>query len=972
MTKNKILKNFTKQWPVYDEFTTLIKNTIKSLLKEHGFKPQKLTPRTKKTDSLKKNLNIKGRYKSLSKIYDLSGCRVVFYLEKDIELFAPILQKNFTIVEQQLKYSKNNYNAKHIVIRLNKKTSSLKKYLKYKNFTCEVQLTTVLDHAWSELNHDIAYKISKELNDFDKDTINKISGSFNEVMENHIHPSNQILSFITQEFEDLKTAKKLFDIKFLEKLSKSHSNNKILKNLNQLCEAIERYGNKIPKAIPVTKLINSILQKVELNPIEPKKDIQESSGSFTSKIITLKLFRIINYFRYTHVKYTFNKIIFFSRSKTPEIKSYAFEVLSNLTKYNPQVYEDVGTYFQFFVLNKMENWSNEKLERNLELALVASRELLQLTAESGATSSANKYTFSTFTLPPNKKIKEIRSKTLKLLGKAYYISKNDYIKKEIIKTISISTELPRDGINYKIKRMLVSNAGNSLSLYLKFFKSGSLPIISLIEAKAHQIATRFPNKHSLKINKLKILLKNNSEYSYYKIFVGHDHFHVTVLGKQDREDHRKIKAYREDRIKKYIKAINSKNISIWKQRILNHATYFKDETDRSRFNHFWEFLRLLANQKPLTTKALIEENENALEPVLIPLLEGLKESSQELTFQTIILKLIKTRERLFTCARAFELRPPVNPPLLQEIFKEAKKQDNVAAIASILCGIGRNYDNSPILKLLFIKSIIELTKHETANWVYSFSLGENSILLDLNKNDNRKILNNLVFCPELEHPDEEILIHIANKQPEDVISFFLKRMKLQLQKNSFKNYSSIPFNLHNLGPALKSKKIKVTPLIIKIFLKKGRIYQREAARLIKAIFPDFDKHLETKLIELVRTKKTLYLNVVFEILRLYEGKPYIHRTCKEIVKNSTRTDNYKSRVKNLLWGTGTVTGTYGFANAYEKKISEIQGWKKSRFAVIRNFAIEVQNDLEQDVLNHQKSADKEFQDRQISYDWITR
>ena len=82
--------------------------------------------------------------------------------------------------------SPDEYNARHIVLRLKENRFNLPEYSEYKGLLCEIQLTTVLFHAWAEIQHDIIYKPNKELLEFDKPAFDNINNYFKEIMEKYL------------------------------------------------------------------------------------------------------------------------------------------------------------------------------------------------------------------------------------------------------------------------------------------------------------------------------------------------------------------------------------------------------------------------------------------------------------------------------------------------------------------------------------------------------------------------------------------------------------------------------------------------------------------------------------------------------------------------------------------------------------------------------------------------------------------
>jgi ppGpp synthetase/RelA/SpoT-type nucleotidyltranferase len=123
----KILEDFEKKLPLYQDFCVSMNKLISNLLAQKKYKYQ-IYSRVKNLASLKAKMKRKGKgkYKTLSDIKDLAGIRVVFYLESEKEKFLQDLKRegpNIINIEDLEKI--NGYCAKHAVITLDEKRLEL-------------------------------------------------------------------------------------------------------------------------------------------------------------------------------------------------------------------------------------------------------------------------------------------------------------------------------------------------------------------------------------------------------------------------------------------------------------------------------------------------------------------------------------------------------------------------------------------------------------------------------------------------------------------------------------------------------------------------------------------------------------------------------------------------------------------------------------------------------------------------------
>jgi len=196
----KLIKKFEGKKSLYEDFCLLINKLIENLLIEKKYKYQ-LFYRIKSTDRLKEKIKRKSKekkiYKRLSDINDLAGIRIVFYLESEKEKFIEDLQKGLLNIVSTEEFKKNNgYRAKHIIVKMDQKRLQLSEYKKFKGLKCEIQLLSIFNHVWAELEHDWLYKnmhnlknknpgryeiIKKQMKNIFKNYVKKLTSKFESI-----------------------------------------------------------------------------------------------------------------------------------------------------------------------------------------------------------------------------------------------------------------------------------------------------------------------------------------------------------------------------------------------------------------------------------------------------------------------------------------------------------------------------------------------------------------------------------------------------------------------------------------------------------------------------------------------------------------------------------------------------------------------------------------------------------------------
>lgn len=170
MRKNStsILKEFDDNRFLFQEFGEVSENLINSLIK--NLNPHQICFRVKDRDSLSNKLFRKNnKYTSLDQITDIVGLRIVTYFEDDIDKIADIFKSEFeidypnSIDKRNLDADKFGYRSLHYVASFNKTRLSLTEYKKFKGLKFEIQIRSILQHSWAEIEHDLGYKGENEI-----------------------------------------------------------------------------------------------------------------------------------------------------------------------------------------------------------------------------------------------------------------------------------------------------------------------------------------------------------------------------------------------------------------------------------------------------------------------------------------------------------------------------------------------------------------------------------------------------------------------------------------------------------------------------------------------------------------------------------------------------------------------------------------------------------------------------------------
>jgi ppGpp synthetase/RelA/SpoT-type nucleotidyltranferase len=196
----KILTDYRNKRHIYDDFRDVVHKLIDSLLREKNYKYQ-IVSRTKMPDRLREKLirkNKQGiRYRNLDDVEDLVGVRVLFYSEADKERFIKDLKKEVDVIMHiEDRKQDGGYEATHVVVTFGEKRLQLSEYKHFFDLKGEIQITSILRHAWAEIEHDFIYKDIGGLKKRDPEKFTLMKQKLSEILEKHIKQASK-------EFEEI-------------------------------------------------------------------------------------------------------------------------------------------------------------------------------------------------------------------------------------------------------------------------------------------------------------------------------------------------------------------------------------------------------------------------------------------------------------------------------------------------------------------------------------------------------------------------------------------------------------------------------------------------------------------------------------------------------------------------------------------------------------------------------------------------
>jgi putative GTP pyrophosphokinase len=154
---------------LYQTLSDRASGLISQLLEEASIPISQIEHRAKTVESFLGKLDRKAYNDPFTEINDFAGIRVITYYADDVIKVADVLKNEFDVDSghstdkvEELGVDEFGYRSFHLVCKLKPPRSSLIEWKHVKSLQFEVQIRSVLQHAWAAISHKLDYKSASQ------------------------------------------------------------------------------------------------------------------------------------------------------------------------------------------------------------------------------------------------------------------------------------------------------------------------------------------------------------------------------------------------------------------------------------------------------------------------------------------------------------------------------------------------------------------------------------------------------------------------------------------------------------------------------------------------------------------------------------------------------------------------------------------------------------------------------------------
>lgn len=984
----------------YAELAKVVAFVLESAIQTNphlSIHPQAIQHRAKAAASLAKKLEARGLLDSEdigSLLKDLAGCRVVLYTNNDVAALinSGVISDTFDVqwdeskVHNPVDDQDPRYVANHYVVKLTEQRLALPEFARFRGMKCEIQVHTILNHAWSETSHDILYKSPELDSQFGQKALAAIKARLESIMTDLLMPAGYEFQKVQHDYERLVAGKDLLDRDVLREIETCEDNNRRHELLERFNTYVLPHYDDVTGILPeLLSVLRAAFRSSATTEVAPISTPFGSLPGRTSTQVLDIILQIVDRVRYVDVDQTLAALVDLHAAATSEDQAKRIIASVKLLAQNElRVWEKVGPFVQEQLLLNVESLTKDERLKRQDIVVAICSEILKPEI-AGSTASFDAVTFERATAPHSSILEDLRRRAMETLFSLYECTESVDDKRQVLSALGNAYTLPSAGKAQKALTLCVlRNAQGITSFCIRVASDERLEIVQHLE---HRLFWLYRHNQSWKshedpelaaegsrlielIEDFRDLVNSNDEYVRYKTLVGYESIFPPAW-EAGEYDHSRDEEYRKQRLDEYLESIDESSANQWHSIL---ATCAGVETrDGATFPTLHAFLKDLARAKPSIVFGFLEDLDQHLTPFLPAMLCGLRESEMEEAATELVERWIKEDNHLGQVANHFRLRKETRNDLLALALEKAIESSNVVAAIEVVATIFHaaiDRSDDPLVVNVLIPGLRYLTREGDTRWVdLAWYLdNETSVLTTLTPEQADVVFENLLHLPRIDYHAESVLLPLAVKYPDAVLSFFEDRVVNGVGDSGTGSFEAVPYDLGRLSAPLRVDTSAVVRQIFESFRNHPERHRRFGSALLSKIYPEFPDVLSAELISVLRSNPEEAIDFIIPVLRQYQGEQTMHELIREVVNLLPEDDPRLNELHTCLDSTGVVSGEFGMVEALKAKKKLIETWLADERESVCLFAEKHLASLDREIRADQRRSKEDLELRRRQYE----
>ncbi len=215
-SKDEFKSEYARLQSQYLRLGKNVEDALKSFIEIDEIPYLNIYHRIKDFESFYEKISRKNYTDPFSEIEDICGVRIICYYASDIVKIENIVKREFNILEtvdksESLGLKEFAYRSLHNIVTIKEEWATTPNYRGLQNLKAEIQIRTILMHAWAEIEHKLNYKSDSQVPSHFQRKLFRLSAKFEEADEQFEELRDGINKYRKSIFEKAQIENK-FDV----------------------------------------------------------------------------------------------------------------------------------------------------------------------------------------------------------------------------------------------------------------------------------------------------------------------------------------------------------------------------------------------------------------------------------------------------------------------------------------------------------------------------------------------------------------------------------------------------------------------------------------------------------------------------------------------------------------------------------------------------------------------------------------
>jgi ppGpp synthetase/RelA/SpoT-type nucleotidyltranferase len=926
---------------------------------------------------------------------DVSGCRVIFYTNGDVQRFghSGILRDNFDVDYDRSKMhypeSKEEgaefFISENWVVTLTEARCALPEYRRFAGLRCEIQVQTILDHAWAEMAHDTIYKPMTDVG-FGAAKIEAMRKRLRKVMQEHLQPAGYAFDKIASDYAHLRDGKEMFDGDALAAIRGCDDRNSLEENVDRYSNFVLPHFDDYAAAAPdIIDAMSDAAMRAPGMPEVPLKYFNREYPGTRSHAVIVKICRILEsgYLLYAAPERMFDAVIAMRRAAVTDDERKPIDDLARrLAQYDLHAWKRVGPGIQRLIVDRFAGMNDAALLDAAASATVMLKEALSSTV-TGTSWKADTMLLHNGSVVVTDALKQIRSDALGQLERLHALLTDDVLKGNVRHAMLAAGSTPNNaGYTDQLGEVIMEDLARIMGFFAGVIPGLGLEVRRHLEVTVHQ---RYFAYHALPpamaenaalaaaqgqllkaFAAVRAALDADPDLARYRLLVGYDSVTASMWAKPG-FDYEARKEEQSAGIDALIAEVTADTSDEWLARLERFVE--TRSSDGATFVGLQDFIKRLATTQPDILLSWLPRLSDRFAAWLPGMLHGLWEAGRGPDIDRLVEGWIGEDRHLSSIAYYLQFAEAFRFDLLATITGKGLAADDDAILHNAAIAAARQSAKHPqgLFDEIYLPAARSLAERGVFSWTGGmFNWDQVALLKGLSAEQVGLLLKLMTDVPRLGSNGEAMLAVIAAEHVQAVIDLIGRRFQHDSNNGDIR-YEDLPHGLYYLRAPLAAAPGEIVAAARAWFDANPAFSQFHGGRLIAELFPALEHPLYSLLYSQLEQGRE-GIDFVLSVLRAYEGEKFLHPLLRAIVGFLPADDELLTIVDIVIDSSGVLVGEYGSVEAQEARKALVAEWEADENQAVRDFAARFIRSADNQLAMERRRADRTVALRNIEFD----